>query len=155
MKHLLIAAALFAASPAIASDSQTKQHQKELAQLQPKLSACIAAISVAQRHDNVWQDDNLSLQDCKDAGETRTTRTSKATNELGWQPAASQRCGVSRCNTRIIKGTTRRSRRIVEAALYGSLFQGKVDGARRDLWSGRSAERCSCHYKAWLADGPV
>jgi hypothetical protein len=67
MKYLLIAATLFAASPAIASDTQATQHQKELAQLQPKLSACIAAISVAQRNGNVWQDDNLSQQDCKDA----------------------------------------------------------------------------------------
>jgi hypothetical protein len=94
MKYFLITAILFAASPAIASDAQTKQHQKELARLQPKLSACIAAISNAQRHGNVWQDDNLSLQDCKDAAMKQIDLGTKLIND-GLRVCPERLCGIA------------------------------------------------------------
>jgi hypothetical protein len=50
-----------------ADDSKTKQHLKELRQLDAMRDKCISTISDAQRNDNVWPDNaTVSLQDCKD-----------------------------------------------------------------------------------------
>ena len=45
---------------------RSKQLAEELKQLDSLRDQCVAAISDAQRHNNVWQSDEVSMQDCRD-----------------------------------------------------------------------------------------
>jgi hypothetical protein len=64
----LIIVAAFAAllTSANAYDAKTKQDLKALEQLSTKQDECLAAIDNAQRHGNVWQEEQLSMQECRD-----------------------------------------------------------------------------------------
>lgn len=49
-----------------AHDAKTHQHLKALEDLSTKQDECLAAIQTAQRHGNVWQEENLSMEECRD-----------------------------------------------------------------------------------------
>jgi hypothetical protein len=67
MKYLiatLLATCLFATN-ATAYDAKTKALLKEQEELAPKLHECLVAIAKAKRNGNVWQEDDLSIDECK------------------------------------------------------------------------------------------
>jgi hypothetical protein len=67
MLRISVAAILVLVTLTQASASpRSKQFAEELKQLDSLRDQCVAAISDAQRHDNVWQSDEVSMQDCRD-----------------------------------------------------------------------------------------
>jgi hypothetical protein len=67
MLRISVAAILALVTLSQASASpRSKQLAEELKQLDSLRDECVAAISDAQRNDNVWQSDKVSMQDCRD-----------------------------------------------------------------------------------------
>jgi hypothetical protein len=50
---------------ASASDATRKALMKEYDQLQDRMHECMVAMANATRHNNIWQEDNLSIEECK------------------------------------------------------------------------------------------
>jgi hypothetical protein len=74
MKSKLLFAALIGALAILmpttvnAADKAGDALRKEYNELQPKMHECMVAIEKAVRNNNIWQEENLTMEECKARG---------------------------------------------------------------------------------------
>ena len=72
MKRFLFAAliglAILMPTTVNAADKAGDALRKEYNELQPKMHECMVAIEKAVRNNNIWQEENLTMEECKARG---------------------------------------------------------------------------------------